>query len=99
MKSTARVINIGRGELIDEAALIRALDEKQIAGAGLDVTETEPLPQKSRLWEFDNVILSPHISGAREDYLRHATEVFCKNLQRWIDGKRLINVVDRKRGY
>jgi D-2-hydroxyacid dehydrogenase (NADP+) len=99
MKPTARIINIGRGQLIDEEALIRALDERRIAGAGLDVTYIEPLPKKSRLWNFDNVILSPHISGGMEDYMMRATEVFCENLQRRLTGKKLLNVVDRKKGY
>jgi phosphoglycerate dehydrogenase-like enzyme len=99
MKSTAYLINIGRGNLIDEAALIRALDEKRIAGAGLDVTATEPLPKESRLWDFDNVILSPHVSGGMEDYMLRAAELFCENLRRYMAGKKLLNLVDRKRGY
>jgi phosphoglycerate dehydrogenase-like enzyme len=99
MKPTARLINIGRGFLVDEDALIRALDEKLIAGAGLDVTYTEPLPQKSRLWLFDNVILSPHISGGMEDYMLRATNLFCENLRRYLNGKRLLNVIDKKKGY
>lgn len=99
MRSTARLINIGRGRLVDEDALIRALEKKVIAGAGLDVTYTEPLPKESPLWGFENVILSPHISGSREDYVLHATALFCENLRRYLDGKRLLNVVDRKRGY
>jgi phosphoglycerate dehydrogenase-like enzyme len=99
MKPTAHIINIGRGKLIDEEALIRALNEKRIAGAGLDVTYTEPLPQNSRLWEFENVIISPHVSGGMEDYMARATELFCENLRRWLKGKKLLNVIDRKRGY
>jgi D-2-hydroxyacid dehydrogenase (NADP+) len=99
MKRTAYLINIGRGSLVDEDALIRALEEKRIAGAGLDVTYKEPLPKESRLWDFDNVILSPHISGGREDYMLHATELFCENLRRYVRGKRLLNVIDRGRGY
>ncbi len=99
MKPTARIINIGRGPLIDEEALIRALDEGDIAGAGLDVTYTEPLPRESRLWDFENVILSPHISGGMEDYMLRATQVFCENLRRYMKGKGLLNVVDRRRGY
>ena len=99
MKPTARLINIGRGRLVDEKALIRALDVKAIAGAGLDVTYTEPLPKESPLWNFENVILSPHISGGMEDYMLQATTIFCENLRRYLDGKRLLNVVDRKRGY
>jgi len=99
MKSTAVLINIGRGLLVDEQALVRALDKKMIAGAGLDVTSEEPLPKDSQLWTFDNVILSPHVSGDREDYLLHATDMFCENLRRYLKGKKLRNVVGRKRGY
>ena len=99
MKSTGYIINIGRGGLIDEEALIQALKEKRIAGAGLDVTAKEPLPADSPLWDMDNVILSPHVSGAMENYVGQATEIFCKNLKRYLDGKRLLNVIDKKKGY
>jgi phosphoglycerate dehydrogenase-like enzyme len=99
MKPTAYLINIGRGQLIDEPALIRALEKKIIAGAGLDVTYTEPLPKESPLWDLNNVILSPHISGGMDDYMLRATEVFCANLQRYLRGGYLLNVVERKRGY
>ncbi|OGO17658.1 MAG: hypothetical protein A2Z15_01610 [Chloroflexi bacterium RBG_16_50_11] len=99
MKPTAYIINIGRGGLIDQEALIRALDEKRIAGAGLDVTTPEPLPKESRLWDFDNVILSPHVSGGMEDYMLRATELFCDNLKRYLEGKKLRNVIDKKKGY
>ncbi len=99
MKPTAYLINISRGGIVDEEALIRALDEKWIAGAGLDVTVVEPLPPDSRLWDFDNVIITPHISGAQEDYLIHGTALFCENLKRYLKGKKLMNVISRKRGY
>jgi len=99
MKPTAYLINIGRGDAVDEEALIRALDEHWIAGAGLDVFNIEPLPTESRLWELPNVIFSPHVSGGMEDYNIRATEVFNENLRRYLDGKRLRNVVDKKRGY
>jgi D-2-hydroxyacid dehydrogenase (NADP+) len=99
MKQSAFIINIGRGNLIDEAALIRVLDEKGIAGAGLDVTATEPLPKESRLWDMENVIVSPHVSGGMEDYMDRAAALFCENLKRFLEGKRLINVIDRKKGY
>jgi len=99
MKPTAYLINIGRGNLIDEEALLRALDEKGIAGAGLDVTAVEPLPKESRLWDFDNVILSPHISGGMEDYMLRATDLFCENLRLYLDGKKLLNLINRKKGY
>ena len=99
MKPTAYIMNIGRGSLIDQEALIKALDEKRIAGAGLDVMVPEPLPKENRLWDFDNVILSPHISGGMEDYMLRATELFCENLKRYIAGKKLLNVIDKKKGY
>ena len=99
MKPTAYLINISRGGIVDEDALIRALDEKWIAGAGLDVTVIEPLPPDSRLWDFDNVMLTPHISGAQEDYLVLGTKLFCENLKRYLQGKKLMNVISRKRGY
>jgi phosphoglycerate dehydrogenase-like enzyme len=99
MKSTAYIINIARGGIIDEVALVKALENKQIAGAGLDVTATEPLPSESRLWDLDNVILSPHVSGGMEEYAVHATELFCDNLRRYLAGRKLRNVIDRKKGY
>jgi phosphoglycerate dehydrogenase-like enzyme len=99
MKPTAIVMNIGRGDLIDEAALVRALKEKRIGGAGLDVTSQEPLPSDSPLWGLDNVILSPHVSGGMEDYMLRAAQLFAENLRRYIAGKKLLNRVNRKRGY
>ena len=99
MKPAAYLINIGRGNIVDEAALIRALDENWIAGAGLDVFATEPLPTESRLWELPNVIFSPHVAGEIDDYYIQATELFCENLRRYLNGKKLRNVVDKKRGY
>jgi D-2-hydroxyacid dehydrogenase (NADP+) len=99
MKPTAYLINIARGNVIDEEALIRALGEHWIAGAGLDVFSTEPLPTDSRLWELPNVIFSPHVAGGMEDYIERATEVFCKNLRRYLNGRKLLNVVDKERGY
>jgi phosphoglycerate dehydrogenase-like enzyme len=99
MKPTAYLINISRGGIVDEDALTKALDEKWIAGACLDVTAVEPLPASSRLWDFENVIITPHISGAQEDYLVLATALFCQNLKRYLKGKKLINIISRKRGY
>ncbi len=99
MKPTACLINIARGGIVDEEALIRALKEKWIAGAGLDVTAREPLPADSPLWELDNVILSPHISGGIEDYAMQATELFCDNLRRYLAGRKLRNVINKKKGY
>ena len=99
MKSTAYLINIGRGGIIDEGALVRALSENWIAGAGLDVFATEPLPVDNKLWELPNVIFSPHVAGGMEDYNIKATELFCENLRRYLDGKKLFNVVNKKVGY
>ncbi len=99
MKPSAYIINIARGGIIDEEALIRALEEKRIAGAGLDVVASEPLPPDSSLWDYDNVILSPHVSGGMEDYMVRATDIFCENIKRYLDGKKLLNVIDKKRGY
>jgi phosphoglycerate dehydrogenase-like enzyme len=99
MKPTAYLINIARGNIVDEEALIRALDEHWIAGAGLDVFATEPLPAGSRLWEFPNVIFSPHIAGGMEDYNIRATELFCDNLRRYLSRENLFNMIDKKKGY
>lgn len=99
MKPSAYLINIGRGGIIDEDILARALSENWIAGAGLDVFAAEPLPPESQLWELPNLLFSPHVSGDMEDYIGHATEVFSKNLKRYLEGKRLLNIVDKQRGY
>ncbi len=99
MKPTAYLINIARGSVVDENALIRALEEHWIAGAGLDVFATEPLPPESRLWELPNVIFSPHLGGQIEDYNMRATRLFCENLRRYLSGQKLLKVVDRKKGY
>ena len=99
MKPTAYLINVARGKVVDEEALIRALEENWIAGAALDVFETEPLPAGSRLWELSNVIFSPHIAGGMERYAEQATAIFCENLKRYVEGRRLIKVVNKKKGY
>ncbi len=99
MKPTAFLINIGRGGTIDEEALAQALLEKRIAGAGLDTFQREPLPVESPLWEIPDVIITPHVSGATDDYMEKATAIFCDNLRRYITGKRLKNIVDKKLGY
>jgi phosphoglycerate dehydrogenase-like enzyme len=99
MKPTAYIINIARGAVIDEAALTRALKERWIAGAGLDVFEREPLPQDNELWTLPNVIITPHVAGIMPDYNARAVEVFCENLRRYLAGQPLMNVIDRSRGY
>ena len=99
MKPTAYIINVGRGDTLDEEALIRALEENWIAGAALDTFNTEPLPKKSKLWELPNLFLSAHVSGRMQNYDRIANKVFCENLRRYLSGEKLLNVVDKKRGY
>ena len=93
------LINIARGEVVDEPALIEALREGVIAGAALDVFYREPLPADSPLWELDNVILTPHISGGNENYNEVATSIFCDNLRRYLAGEELHNIIDPDRGY
>lgn len=99
MKSGAYLINVARGAMVVEADLIDALRNGTIAGAALDVFETEPLPSESPLWKMENVIITPHIAGARPDYLQAASEIFCRNLTRFISGEPLFNVVDRDKCY
>ncbi len=99
MKPAAVLINIGRGAVVDEAALVHALREGWITGAALDVFEQEPLPAGSPLWEMDNVILSPHIAGFTPHYDERATTLFAENLRRYLAGEPLLNRVERGRGY
>ena len=101
MKSSAMVINVGRGPVIDEAALIRALQNKKIAAAALDVFEKEPLPKDSPLWEMENVLISPHCTDRTRDpdWLDLSAQAFVENFQRFIHGQKLQNVVDKKAGY
>jgi phosphoglycerate dehydrogenase-like enzyme len=99
MKPTACLINVARGAIVDEVALIRALEEKWIAGAGLDVFTREPLPPESPLYALPNVIFSPHISGDIPDYESRATDVFCENLRRYLADEPFLHEVDREKGY
>jgi phosphoglycerate dehydrogenase-like enzyme len=99
MKPSARFVNVGRGELVVTADLIDALRAGKLAGAALDVFETEPLPAESPLWTLDNVFVSPHMSGDFVGWRNTLVEVFAANFQRWLDGKPLENVVDKKLGY
>ena len=99
MQSHAVLINIGRGGVVDEEALIAALQNQRIGGAALDVTETEPLPQGSPLWGMDNVVITPHQSGISERYMERAIDVFCLNLKAYLKEETLPNLVDKERGY
>jgi D-2-hydroxyacid dehydrogenase (NADP+) len=95
MKSSAFFINISRGAIVDQAAMIEALREKEIAGAGLDATTPEPLPPESPLWEMGNVLITPHHAGCSPKAQGRVVELYRENLQRFIDGKPLQNVVDK----
>jgi phosphoglycerate dehydrogenase-like enzyme len=99
MKETACLINICRGAVVQEQALIEALKKRRIAGAALDVFENEPLPGDSELWGLENVIISPHISSWSRGYRARAAEVFCANLQRYLSHQPLLYVIDRSREY
>ena len=99
MKSSAFIINIARGAIIDESALINSLQQKQITGAGLDVFSAEPLDKDNPLFELDNVFLSPHISGNFPEYQKDVMIQFTDNLNRFIAGKDLKNRVCKKRLY
>lgn len=99
MKESAVIINIGRGAVISEQELVEALEKNVIAGAGLDVTEEEPLPQESPLWGMENVIITPHQSGISEKYMDRAVDVFCENLKAYMKGEHLPNLVDKQKGY
>jgi phosphoglycerate dehydrogenase-like enzyme len=99
MKPSAILINIARGDVVDEEALVDALLSEKIGGAGLDVFSQEPLPTGSPLWQLPNVILSPHIAGFSEHYDARATDVFAENLRRFLAGEPLLNLVDREHDY
>ncbi|MDH4222673.1 MAG: D-2-hydroxyacid dehydrogenase [candidate division Zixibacteria bacterium] len=99
MRKEAYLINVGRGPVIDEQALIIGLKNKSIKGAGLDVFENEPLDSDNPLYDLENVIITPHIAGSMPDYYRRVGEIFKKNLDRYFSGKKLINLVDKKLGY
>jgi len=93
------LINIGRGALVDEPALVKALQEGRLAGAVLDVFAEEPLPESSPLWRMPNVLITPHIAGQQRDYTGRAVEIFADNLDRYRRGLPLRNVVDKRAGY
>jgi phosphoglycerate dehydrogenase-like enzyme len=99
MKSNCYLINVGRGAVVKEDDLILALKKGWIAGAGLDVFETEPLDAESPLWSMENVLITPHISGFTPHYDARAAGIFEENLRRYLAKKPLLNVVDRDKGY
>ena len=99
MKPSAYFINVGRGETVDEQALIEALNRGRIAGAGLDVFATEPLPGESPLWDLPNVFVSPHIGGLFEEYQEMAMPLIIRNMTAYLAGRsdQMTNVIDRSR--
>lgn len=99
MKRGVFIVNLGRGMHIDESALVSALKNGTVKGAGLDVFEIEPLPSDSPLWEMKNVIISPHCAGDQPDYCFEARRLFIENLKRFLVGDAMINVIDKSLGY
>ncbi len=99
MKPSAYLVNVGRGELIDQDALITALKIKGIAGAALDVFEEEPLPEDSPLWAMENVIISPHVAGISRHLEEETLALFIENLNRYLSELPLYNRIDADKGY
>jgi phosphoglycerate dehydrogenase-like enzyme len=99
MKPTAVLVNVGRGPVVDEAALVAALAERRIRGAALDVFETEPLPPGSPLWRLPNVLVSPHCADHVPGWIDSAMRLFLRNLDLFRRGEPLLNFVDKARGY
>jgi D-2-hydroxyacid dehydrogenase (NADP+) len=99
MKPDAYLIVVSRGGIVDEEALADALGAGRLAGAGLDVTEIEPLPAESRLWDVPNLIVTPHTAGDSSEKERRCVEILRENLLRFAAGEALLNVVDKRRGY
>lgn len=103
LKRGAVIANVGRGSLIDKIALITALKSGKLSGAVLDVFAQEPLPENSPLWDMENVLITPHISGPSFGHFpeveRRITEICADNISRYISGKQLVNVIDRSKGY
>jgi phosphoglycerate dehydrogenase-like enzyme len=99
MPDHALLINVTRGKVVDEAALMAALEEGQIGGAGLDVTPQEPLPDDHPLWHMENVIITPHTAGGSPNRDGRMVALFCENLRRYLAGKELLSVIDKRKGY
>jgi D-3-phosphoglycerate dehydrogenase len=99
MKPGAILINVARGPVVDELALVDALVSGQLSAAGLDVTEVEPLATSSPLWEMPNVLITPHVGAQSAKRVDDSTNLFCENLERYLRGERLRNVVDKELGF
>jgi phosphoglycerate dehydrogenase-like enzyme len=99
MKPGALLVNVSRGKLIDEPSLVRALEQRKLRGAALDVFEQEPLDPASPLWSRDDVLITPHVSGFHANHWPEATRLFADNLRRFVAGEPLVNLVDKQAGY
>jgi D-2-hydroxyacid dehydrogenase (NADP+) len=99
MKPSSYFVNVARGAIVDEAALIDALARNSIAGAALDVASREPLPAESPLWKLGNVLITPHVSGLSDRTWERQQKLLMENLERWFSGRDLLNRVDLQRGY
>ncbi len=99
MKKGSYLINVGRGPVVDEAALITALQSEHLAGAGLDVAEVEPLPENNPLWKMDSVIITPHVGAQAKSRGDDVTDLFCENLRRYQGNEPLINQIDKSLGF
>jgi phosphoglycerate dehydrogenase-like enzyme len=99
MKKNSYFIAVSRGGIYDLNGLVKALDEKRIAGAGVDVTDPEPLPKGHALWKFPNVVITPHIAGRSDQDAGRMVGTIKENILRFVDGKPLINVVDKQKGF
>ncbi len=99
MKKNSYFIAVSRGGIYDMGGLVKAMDEKKLAGAGVDVTDPEPLPKDHPLWKFDNAIITPHIAGRSDQDLGRMEGTIKENVRRFLDGKPLINVVNKQKGY
>jgi phosphoglycerate dehydrogenase-like enzyme len=99
MKRNSYFIAVSRGGIYDINGLVKALDEKRLAGAGVDVTDPEPLPKGHALWKFENVIITPHIAGRSDRDTVRMVGTIKDNIRRFVEGKPLINVVDKQKGY
>lgn len=99
MKPGSVLINVARGPVVVEQALVAALESGHLSGVGLDVTEIEPLPESSRLWDQPNVIITPHVGAQSKRRIDDATDLFCDNLQRFRNGRPLRNLIDKELGF
>jgi len=99
MKPTAFLINVTRGKVINDTALIKAMRGNWIAGAALDCFAEEPLPSSSELWDLPNTLITPHISGDTDQHNDRNADILCENLQLYLNGEKCINIVDIARGY